>query len=520
MFDKEGTSMSQRTIKWVLILIAALLYGMQLADYINFSVDDTFISMRVARNVADGYGFVYNIGEHVEGFSNWLWVVFMIIPLKLGFFSGESMLGLLWFAKGLSILFSILTIITLYVFIKRVFSDESSKEYYAIGGVLSLISCAIFTSWSMSGMETTSWTFFLLSSVLLLSSLINQNNDHRARTAIASSILLIAIVLSRPEGIYIAAILLSVSFFMTRKTLQNRYVSMVAISVVLVYAGFLLWRWNTYHDIFPNTYYAKTGGGLTSYFFGIKYAVAGFGSISALILVFAPLAIFLIKRYRNIIVLTASIVFALTFFMIYSSGDWMPGFRFVVPTIPLLIVLALIGIKAVITSSDRIFTYKVSIAVVIGLSVIGSMFAGRTLIRAMAPTLGSAFYMADGHLMPSHKLVAAWLHEHSDSTTLFACGEAGLIGYMNQKLRMIDLNGLMDKHIAHDRKDQKPFDVEYVLDQHPKYILLHGSQLEGRERFDLARSTDYFGMMSNSPRLHNEYQIVYKCTSFDVYGKK
>lgn len=512
--------MSQRTIKWVLIIIAALLYVMQLADYINFSVDDTFISMRVARNVADGYGFVYNIGENVEGFSNWLWVVFMVIPLKLGFFTGESMLGLLWFAKGLSIMFSILTLITLYLFLKRVFIDEPYKEYYAIGGVVSLISCAIFTSWSMSGMETTSWTFFLLSSVVSLTSLINEKNDRHLRTVVISSILLVSTVLSRPEGIYIAAILLSVCMFISRKTSRNKYVLMVSIPVVLVYAGFLLWRWNTYHDIFPNTYYAKTGGGLRSYFFGIKYAVAGFGSISALILVFAPLALFIYKSYKDVVTLIFSVVLALTFFMIYSSGDWMPGFRFLVPIIPLLIILALIGVKGVIVNVGRIRSYKTAFAVVIGLSAVGSIFAGRTLIRAEAPNLGSAFYIADGHLLPSHKLVANWLLKHSDSTTLFACGEAGLIGYMNQKLRMIDLNGLMDKHIAHDRKDRKPFDVEYVLDQHPKYILLHGSHQEGRERFDLPKSNDYFGMMSSSPRLHNEYQIVYKCTSFDVYGRK
>ncbi len=369
-------------------------------------------------------------------------------------------------------------------------------------------------------METTSWTFFLLSSVVSLTSLINEKNDRHLRTVVISSILLVSTVLSRPEGIYIAAILLSVCMFISRKTSRNKYVLMVSIPVVLVYAGFLLWRWNTYHDIFPNTYYAKTGGGLRSYFFGIKYAVAGFGSISALILVFAPLALFIYKSYKDAVTLTLSVVLALTFFMIYASGDWMPGFRFVVPSLPLLIILALIGVKGVIVNVGRIKSYRVAFAAVIGVSAVGSIFGGRTLIRAEAPNLGSAFYISDGHLLPSHKLVANWLLKHSDSTTLFACGEAGLIGYMNQKLRMIDLNGLMDKHIAHDRKDRKPFDVEYVLDQHPKYILLHGSHQEGRERFDMPKSNDYFGMMSNSQRLRDEYQIVYKCTSFDVYGRK
>src|SRR5690348_12188698 len=44
----------------------------------RFLTDDSYISFRYARNFAHGYGLVFNPGyEHVEGYSNFLWVVLL-----------------------------------------------------------------------------------------------------------------------------------------------------------------------------------------------------------------------------------------------------------------------------------------------------------------------------------------------------------------------------------------------------------------------------------------------------------
>jgi hypothetical protein len=39
--------------------------------------DDAMISMRYARNLADGHGLVFNVGEHVEGYTNLGWTVIL-----------------------------------------------------------------------------------------------------------------------------------------------------------------------------------------------------------------------------------------------------------------------------------------------------------------------------------------------------------------------------------------------------------------------------------------------------------
>ena len=52
--------------------------------YFGYTSDDAYISYRYARNLADGAGLVWNPGEHVEGYSNFLWTVLLAASDKLG----------------------------------------------------------------------------------------------------------------------------------------------------------------------------------------------------------------------------------------------------------------------------------------------------------------------------------------------------------------------------------------------------------------------------------------------------
>ena len=46
-----------------------------LASVAWFITDDAFISFRYARNLLEGHGLVFNPGEYVEGYTNFLWVL-------------------------------------------------------------------------------------------------------------------------------------------------------------------------------------------------------------------------------------------------------------------------------------------------------------------------------------------------------------------------------------------------------------------------------------------------------------
>ena len=63
------------------IILLAFVYN---ANQYHFLGDDAFISFRYARNLAEGHGLVWNPGEAVEGYTNFLWVVLMAAGIGAG----------------------------------------------------------------------------------------------------------------------------------------------------------------------------------------------------------------------------------------------------------------------------------------------------------------------------------------------------------------------------------------------------------------------------------------------------
>ncbi|MBU8934805.1 MAG: hypothetical protein KOO62_12515, partial [candidate division Zixibacteria bacterium] len=59
-------------------LLPALAAYALLTQQLNFIQDDAYISYRYVANFLNGDGLVYNIGERVEGFTNFGWVILMI----------------------------------------------------------------------------------------------------------------------------------------------------------------------------------------------------------------------------------------------------------------------------------------------------------------------------------------------------------------------------------------------------------------------------------------------------------
>lgn len=61
-----------------------ILFVLHASYYYNYTSDDAFIIFRYSENWADGHGFVYNTGEKVEGYSNFLWVLLIGLIMRGG----------------------------------------------------------------------------------------------------------------------------------------------------------------------------------------------------------------------------------------------------------------------------------------------------------------------------------------------------------------------------------------------------------------------------------------------------
>jgi hypothetical protein len=59
----------------VILLIAGL--GLAWTPHRGWVANDAFISFRYARNWVEGHGLVFNAGERVEGYTNFLWILLL-----------------------------------------------------------------------------------------------------------------------------------------------------------------------------------------------------------------------------------------------------------------------------------------------------------------------------------------------------------------------------------------------------------------------------------------------------------
>ncbi len=506
----------------IVLAIAFLLLVVETIDYINFTVDDVFISMRVAENAAGGQGFVYNPGEYVEGYSDPLWVWMLSGASTLGISREASPLALMWFAKALSYLFGLLTLVLLYALVKKIYSHSPFRSLYASFGVLFAILTAPFIVWCVGGLEMTLVSFLFMASAVFAHDIMESIRVQKRTTVIkyfAFSLCFILATLARPESPMFALAGFIFLFLHIPKSERMKFFMYTVLPYVIGMLIFFWWRWTTYHDVLPNSFYVKTGGGLRSYMMGIKYLLGALGAITApliLLILFAFLRNWRsngMKIYLSIMLATSMI------FIIYSSGDWMPGARFLIPVAPFFFLLAVFGfaeLHELLMNSGAFRTpSKVFFVLLVLVVSFSCSFSGRIMLRGELPRMPTGFASRPGHATPSHEQVGDWLVQNTHGPITVAAGEAGLIGYMNPQMRLLDLNGLMDKHIARLRKEGKPFDAEYIFSQHPDYIILYGTDVPP----SAPSSGNYLEAITTSPHLHNEYTLVRRFVSFEVYAR-
>ena len=136
---------------------------------LNFIQDDAYTSLRYAKNFSEGKGLVFNEGEKVEGYTNFLWV--MMIS---GIAFTDKIFGLHVeldaAAQVLSTFFGVL-IIWLAFFLAREINKNRNRnflhEFWDLAPPF-LISVSLpFIYWSVSGMETSLFVSLTLLMVIL-----------------------------------------------------------------------------------------------------------------------------------------------------------------------------------------------------------------------------------------------------------------------------------------------------------------------------------------------------------------
>jgi len=250
--------------KFILILFfcsLVSLFTFARFDYPLTGIDDANIYLVYARNLANGHGFVYNIGgENVEGFTSLLWTLVCALAFKL---SADP--ELLLFIISIVILSLGITVATMYLQndLLGKQKDQRIKLIYAIAFGILLLSSPRYIVWNtITLMENSLW-----STLLLITTIFTIKSHPASRSAVFGfTLLLILLIITRPESILWIMIFAAIYFMRLAfsgnitRALKTLAPSIVCIVVALIMLTLFRLRYFGYP--FPNTYYAKVSPSL------------------------------------------------------------------------------------------------------------------------------------------------------------------------------------------------------------------------------------------------------------------
>ena len=303
-------------------------------------IDDAYIFLVYARNLADGHGFVYNVGgEAVEGFTSLLWTLVCALAIRVTARPFELLLAVNVALVALSATVVVLAIRTLA-------PATRWRTWIAAAFGIGLVSDFSYLTWNtITLMDNALW-----STLLTLLTVLTCLGDARSRRRSAGVSLLIGLlVLTRPEAVLWAPLFIAILAFRAAQQSTVRAALPVAILPAVVFAltlgGLTVFRLAYFGYPLPNTFYAKMspaiGFTLTQ---GVRY-LAGYvwsGLLPFLVSIGVGFGLLhLADRDHGLRTAGAPLVLAAAVGLglpILTGGDHFSAFRFYQNVLPVLVL--------------------------------------------------------------------------------------------------------------------------------------------------------------------------------------
>lgn len=430
----------------------------------DFIIDDALISLRYARNLLAGRGLVFNVGEYTEGYTN-LGHVLLVSVL------GASGMDLVVAARIIGLAGGALAVVYGPAVVLPHRSDQMLER--AIARLL-LLANFFFVYFCWSGLETGLYVGLI---ALACYRLKRQSDVFTWDVGVLAGLLFVV----RPDGLVFAGTLMAISLFAKG---PRRFVAMAGPWIWLAsVAAIQTWRYAYYGALVPNTalikgllatkqltdlpWYGKIGDDLVE-------MLAQTGGAVALLFVFAAI---IRHRRSDRVRLAVWICAASLLFLVYSEGDWMLGYRFLMPLLPFYFSLMAIGLvdalAALRRASERLlFTaafYVTIVVVAINCWSIGLEFRIHSDVYPNT-------HMNSRYMIPA----ARWLAAHYPASFQITAASIGSLGYYTD-LNIIDTTGLTDATIARYEEDDA-----YIAQRNPELLLVNAT-------FEARREQEYYG---------------------------
>lgn len=365
---------NNRTVDFVIaVLLVAIgsILSSQLASGLPWiGIDDAAITRSYAENIANGAGYVYNVGgERVEGSTALLWVIILTVAYWITPTPEVIIIAL-------GAIFALLSVFLTLRLTDRLCAWLNLERGPAIimMTILLLASPGYFmwTVWSM--MELALWSMVLISLVYLLCRATEGEGSVQQGWIIIGLAALMPMI--RPEGIAVSVGLLGLACILSFANWRF-LVGAIAASVA-VFIAITTFRLSYFGQAFPNTFYAKVSSDrVQDLKDGAKYLIDfinGRPFAEILVIVWLSAAIWAVINLRNrlpgakAMTIIAAAVFGMLSIYAVLGGDHFALWRFYQPAVPLLpIAIALLfafGFRALMAP-------KVAGATALGVGVFG-----------------------------------------------------------------------------------------------------------------------------------------------------
>ena len=326
-------------------------------------IDDAYITFSYAKNLALGNGPVYSHGVRVEGYSTFLWMVLVALPLLVT--RGAAPLA---GARVMGAPFAALLGWSVYRLAR---ACGASRLTAALCVFLLSFNTDLAVGY-LTGMETLAYVAVV---AFAFAATARSFEEMRWRKWAAWACL--AVALMRIDGFIPAGFLFGCLFLREIRPSNPRgFLKFLRLCgpPMAVYGFWFLWRWHYYGMFLPSTYYAKELIPKLMPARGLDYVI---DELSGGWLWFGLVAWpWLLWRRRLAAALMGCFVVGHFLYVVKVGGDWMSFGRFVLPVVPLLVVLT----------------------VVAGMDMVAAAFRSRTILRWLVPIAP----LAAGCLMAAH----------------------------------------------------------------------------------------------------------------------
>jgi hypothetical protein len=535
--------------KTKIILFTALLTFFSILSFLRANylyttiLDDAYIFFRYAENIANGYGIVWNIGEQpVEGYTSFLYLAILITAKLLSF-------DLELFAIIIGIISSALTLYLTYLIYEKLYAQLLTHTYTNVITVIILALSPAYAYWASAGMETALFSMFLmltfyfflkysnLSREINGSKEIKYSKSYLTGWTISNGILFGFLCMLRFEAILF--FLAALYYLMKReksfiRLSINTNVILFAAGFIIIFGTYFIWRWSYFGYFFPNTYYAKTGGGLQQLTGGFLYIIKalrlfyGFGWILIIIMIF-----FLRK---NLFTENSRFLFAIGVISLVTTillgGDHFHLGRFILPVLPMLLVFFPPALDKFLAYKTKSFnlkpTYKVLLLIIIFFIILVIKPVYKEALSGFQNILKGEKEIIVVYDSSCDEEIIDWQHgwiiignklkQIADKDDYIAAVPIGAIGYYS-KINVIDMVGLVDPVIAHENFSPDAVrkwtpghtkgDGKYILSRKPKYIQLTDYLTKNPLEKPHERSTQFVSVKEiwESEDFHSGYEF-------------